>query len=176
MSRRVSMLLRHRPEQAGLVLDGNGWTPVAALLAALGIDRAELDAVVAGNDKQRFAIETGPDGVERIRARQGHSRRVPVDLDLPPVAPPATLFHGTPATNLASIRRAGLRPGSRHHVHLSADVPTAVAVGRRRAAEVAVLRVAAADMAAAGYVFHRTDNGVWLTAAVPPGYLAEDHP
>ncbi|GAB1688219.1 RNA 2'-phosphotransferase [Krasilnikovia sp. M28-CT-15] len=176
VSRRISMLLRHRPERAGLTLDCNGWTPVAALLAALGIDRADLDAVVAGNDKQRFAIETGPDGVDRIRARQGHSRRVPVDLDLPPVQPPNTLFHGTPAANLASIRRDGLRPGSRHHVHLSVDVPTAVVVGRRRSADVAVLRVAAAEMAAAGHLFHRTDNGVWLTAAVPPGYLAADLP
>ncbi|GAB1643712.1 RNA 2'-phosphotransferase [Krasilnikovia sp. MM14-A1259] len=174
VSRRISMLLRHRPEQAGLTLDHNGWTPVAPLLVALGIDRAVLDVVVSGNDKQRFVIEKGPDGVDRIRARQGHSRRVAVDLDLPPAEPPVTLYHGTPATNLPSIRRDGLRAGSRHHVHLSPDVPTAVAVGRRRAADVAVLRVAAAEMAAAGHVFHRTDNGVWLTAVVPSGYLAGD--
>jgi putative RNA 2'-phosphotransferase len=59
----------------------------------------------------------------------------------------------------------------RHHVHLSKDVPTALVVGRRRSADVLVLRVAAAEMAAAGHVFHRSDNGVWLTAAVPPHFL-----
>jgi putative RNA 2'-phosphotransferase len=166
LSKRLSLVLRHRPEAAGLTLDPNGWVAVPALLTALGITRAELDAVVAGNDKQRFAIEG-----DRIRASQGHSRRVTVDLDLPPAEPPGTLYHGTSATNLPSILRDGLRPGSRHHVHLSPDTATALIVGRRRSADVVVLRVAAAEMAAAGHVFHRSANGVWLTATVPPSHL-----
>ena len=82
------------------------------------------------------------------------------------------LFHGTPRANLESILRDGLRPRSRHHVHLSADVPTALVrrpapLGRRRGAS----RSAAGAMAADGHVFHRSDNGVWLTAEVPAGYL-----
>jgi putative RNA 2'-phosphotransferase len=68
--------------------------------------------------------------------------------------------------------RDGLRSQSRHHVHLSLDVLTAIRVGQRRSANVVVLRVAAAEMQAAGHVFHRSDNGVWLTAVVPPNYLA----
>ncbi len=166
LSRRIAMILRHRPESAGITLDAHGWVPVPTLLAALGITRAELDAVVGGNDKARFAIED-----DRIRASQGHSRRVAVDLGLEPADPPAELFHGTPAGNLPSILRDGLRPRSRHHVHLSPDTATAVKVGRRRSAEVVVLRVAAAEMAAAGHVFHRSANGVWLTTAVPPSHL-----
>jgi putative RNA 2'-phosphotransferase len=172
VSRRISMVLRHRPESAGLTLDANGWVPVADLLAALHVGRDELDAIVADNDKQRFAISTGPDGIERIRASQGHSSRVEIDLDLPAATPPPVLFHGTPARNLESIMRDGLRSQSRHHVHLSLDVLTAIRVGQRRSANVVVLRVAAAEMQAAGHVFHRSDNGVWLTAVVPPNYLA----
>jgi putative RNA 2'-phosphotransferase len=173
-SRRISMVLRHRPETAGLTLDGNGWVPVADLLAALRISRAELDVIVTENDKQRFALTTRADGTELIRANQGHSRRVAVDLDLPPATPPAVLFHGTPAGNLPSIIKSGLRSQSRHHVHLSPDVPTALRVGRRRSTDVVVLRVAAAEMAAAGHVFHHSDNGVWLTTVVPWAYLTPD--
>ncbi|AGL13658.1 RNA 2'-phosphotransferase [Actinoplanes sp. N902-109] len=173
ISRRMSMVLRHRPEAAGLTLDANGWVPVADLLAALGIGRDILDAVVSGNDKSRFAVATGADGVERIRASQGHSRRVAVDLGLTPAQPPAVLFHGTPRQNVPSIMRDGLRPGSRHHVHLSPDVATATRVGRRRSGDIVVLAVQAAAMAAAGHVFHRSDNGVWLTEAVPPHHLGE---
>lgn len=173
LSKRLSLVLRHRPETAGLTLDANGWVPVTELLAALHLTRDALDAVVAGNDKSRFAIEPGPDGVERIRASQGHSRRVHVDLDLPAVAPPAALFHGTPRTNLASIMKDGLRPGGRNHVHLSPDVATAQAVGRRRSPEVVILEVDAGAMAEAGHVFHRSANGVWLTAAVAPSFLRE---
>ncbi|UQU64825.1 RNA 2'-phosphotransferase [Couchioplanes caeruleus] len=173
ISRRMSLVLRHRPEVAGLTLDANGWVPVADLLTGLGLARADLDVVVAGNDKSRFAIATGADGVERIRASQGHSRRVDVDLGLPPAAPPAVLYHGTPRANVAPILREGLRPRSRHHVHLSPDVPTALVVGRRRSSDVAVLEVDAAAMARAGHVFHRSANGVWLTAAVPAAHLRE---
>lgn len=172
ISRRVSMVLRHRPQAAGLTLDANGWVSIADLLAALDLSRAELDVIVENNDKSRFAVVRRPDGTEWIRASQGHSRRVAVDLDLPPADPPAVLYHGTPAANVASIMKDGLRPGSRHHVHLSTDVPTARTVGRRRSADVAVFEVAAAEMVTAGHVFHRSDNGVWLTAAVPSGYLS----
>ncbi|GAA0473870.1 putative RNA 2'-phosphotransferase [Paractinoplanes deccanensis] len=171
ISRRIAFLLRHRPESAGLILDANGWVPVGDLLAVLPIGRAELDEIVARDEKSRYAVERRADGTEWIRANQGHSRRVAVDLGLAPAAPPEVLFHGTPSRNRASILRDGLLPGSRHHVHLSPDVPTALVVGRRRARDVLVLRVAAAVMAAEGHVFHRSENGVWLTAAVPPRYL-----
>lgn len=172
LSRRISMVLRHRPESAGLTLDANGWAPVVDLIGALGITRAELDVIVENNDKSRFAIARRDNGVDWIRASQGHSRRVEVDLGLPPAEPPAVLFHGTPRDNLEAIRRDGLRPRSRHHVHLSKDVPTALAVGRRRSADVVVFEVDAAAMAAGGHVFHRSENGVWLTLAVPPAYLS----
>ena len=172
ISRRISLVLRHRPESAGLTLDANGWVPVADLLAALRLSRAELDHIVANNDKSRFAVARRTDGSEWIRASQGHSRRVAVDLDLPTAEPPAVLFHGTPRENVSSIERDGLRPGSRHHVHLAVDVPTALAVGRRRTADVAVFRVDATAMAADGHVFQRSANGVWLTRGVPPQYLS----
>ncbi|MDI6102836.1 RNA 2'-phosphotransferase [Actinoplanes sp. NEAU-A12] len=173
LSKRLSLVLRHRPEVAGLTLDANGWVPVAELLAALDVTRAEFDLVVERNDKSRFAVRTGPDGVDRVRAGHGHSRRVAVDLDLPPAVPPAELFHGTPRANLEAILREGLRPRSRRHVHLSVDLPTAVAVGRRRSPDVVVFSVAAGLMAGEGHVFHRSDNGVWLTAVVPSQHLSE---
>jgi putative RNA 2'-phosphotransferase len=170
-SRRISMVLRHRPESAGLTLDANGWVPVADLLAALGLTRAQLDVIVENNDKSRFAITRRDDGTDWIRASQGHSRRVEVDLDLPPADPPGVLYHGTPATNADSILRDGLRSKSRHHVHLSKDIPTALVVGRRRSADVAVFEVDTAAMVTAGHVFHVSDNGVWLTSVVPAAYL-----
>ncbi|MFI7211234.1 RNA 2'-phosphotransferase [Micromonospora maritima] len=174
VSKRMSLALRHRPDRFQLTLDRAGWTPVADLLTALRISRADLDAVVAGNDKQRFAVEAGPDGVDRIRANQGHS--VPVDLGLTPATPPDRLFHGTAEDVLPAIRAEGLRRGRRHHVHLSPDVATARRVGARRGGAVAVLAVDAAAMAAQGYLFYRSANGVWLTDTVPPGYLTVNRP
>lgn len=169
LSKRMSRALRHAPDQFGLELDQAGWVPVDDLLAALRVTRLDLDVVVAGNDKQRFAIQCGADGTEVIRANQGHS--IPVDLGLPPQRPPPTLYHGTTASALGSIRASGLHRGRRHHVHLSADVDTARRVGGRRRGTVVVLTVGAGAMARDGYLFYRSANGVWLTDAVPPCYL-----
>lgn len=170
VSRFVSKVLRHAPESVGLRLDEAGWVEVEDLLAAaaragVALDRPTLERVVGENDKQRFALS--PDG-RRIRASQGHS--VAVDLGLQPQAPPEVLFHGTADRHLDSIRRGGLVPGRRTHVHLSPDEATAVAVGRRHGRPV-VLRVPAGRMHAAGHPFYRSDNGVWLTPAVPPEHI-----
>jgi putative RNA 2'-phosphotransferase len=169
LSKRMSKALRHDPARAGIVLDRAGWVPVEQFLAALHIGRAELDLVVAGNDKHRFTIESGPDGVERIRANQGHS--VPVELGLDEASPPGVLFHGTSATAAESIRATGINRGGRHHVHLSADEETARRVGSRRSGPVVILTVDAAAMAAAGHLFYRSANGVWLTDEVPATYV-----
>ncbi|MEH1101596.1 RNA 2'-phosphotransferase [Micromonospora sp. CPCC 205561] len=169
LSKRMSLALRHQPAQFGLAPDRAGWVPVEELLAALRIDRADLDAVVAGNDKQRFAVRRGGDGDERIRANQGHS--IPVDLELTPCPPPARLYHGTSSAALDSIRASGLHRGGRHHVHLSPDEATARRVGARRAGEPVILTVDAAAMARDGHAFYRSENGVWLTDAVPARYL-----
>lgn len=166
-SKRLSSVLRHAPGSVGLTLDAAGWADVEALLAALGWTRAELEHVVATNDKRRFALDGSG---TRIRASQGHS--VPVDLGYAARTPPAVLFHGTAERNLPRIEAEGLRPGRRHAVHLSPDEVTARAVGARHGRAV-VLRVDAAGMTAAGAVFTRSANGVWLVDAVPPQYLRE---
>ena len=164
-SKRLSKALRHDPAGAGLTLDEAGWVPVAHVLRAMRMDRATLDEVVAKNNKKRY--EYSEDGL-RIRATQGHS--VPVDLGLAPTTPPAVLYHGTVAAALDPIGTEGLRPMSRHHVHLSPTEETARAVGARRGRPV-VLVVQAARMVEDGFDFFVTSNGVWLTSRVPPRYL-----
>jgi putative RNA 2'-phosphotransferase len=169
ISKRMSKALRHDPARVGITLDAAGWVPVAELLAALRIDRPALDEVVAGNDKQRFAVAVGDDGVERIRANQGHS--LPVELGLAPADPPELLFHGTSANVLGSIQATGLHRGGRHHVHLSPDTATARRVGARRGGAIVILTVLAGEMARAGHAFYRSDNGVWLADEVPPEFI-----
>ncbi len=169
-SKFISLVLRHRPELIGLEMDEAGWVSVDALLAGMNarglpVDRPLLERIVAENDKQRFAFS--PDRA-KIRAAQGHT--VKVELGLPPRTPPALLYHGTARKNLASIRAQGLKKGKRHAVHLSPDAETAVKVGRRHG-EPVVLVVEAGRMAADGFPFTRSDNGVWLVERVPPEYI-----
>lgn len=169
ISKRLSLYLRHAPEKIGLELDEAGWADVDDILAALHVTREQLVEVVATNDKQRFAFSANG---RRIRASQGHS--VPVEVDLPRRTPPAVLYHGTVAKFLDEIMRDGLRPMNRHHVHLSATIDTAERVGARRGRPV-ILVVDAASMDAEGTSFWLSANGVWLTDHVPPRHLTR-HP
>lgn len=170
-SKYLSKHLRHQPERLGLTLGPGGWVDVEELLVAcranaFPLTRDELLEIVERNDKRRFVLDsTGT----RIRAAQGHS--VAVDLQLAPVDPPPVLFHGTNERAVASIRREGLLPQGRHHVHLSPDRETATRVGARRGRPV-VLEIDASAMAAAGHRFYVSDNGVWLTDAVPPRFVS----
>lgn len=169
-SKLLSLVLRHSPQTIGLQLDSAGWAHTDELLACLAcsgkpMSLAQLQAVVADSDKQRFAFSE--DG-RHIRANQGHS--VAVELQLAPSAPPDTLFHGTATRFLDAILAQGLTRQQRHHVHLSVSIETAGAVGRRHG-KLALLQVDAARMVADGHVFYCSDNGVWLTDAVPVAYL-----
>jgi putative RNA 2'-phosphotransferase len=162
---------RHQPELIGLQLDAEGWALVAELVArstAAGHALTERDVVAAvgGGAKRRY--ELSGDG-QSVRAIQGHSTNQ-VQRKLEIVRPPPLLFHGTATRFLPSIRADGLMPGGRHHVHLSLERAAALEVGKRHGRPV-VLAVNAHEMQAAGYAFHRVENGVWLTTKVPVEFL-----
>ncbi len=168
-SRFIALVLRHKPEAAGIALDEHGWARVDELSAGVSrtrpMDRETLERIVAEDEKQRYAFN---EDHSLIRASQGHSVRV--DVEPEETAPPAVLYHGTGERSVPAILREGLRPMGRLHVHLSPDVPTALKVGRRHGTP-ALFRVDTGLMAEHGFPFWRSANGVWLTRFVPPVYL-----
>lgn len=169
-SRFLSYVLRHRPDAAGVALDAQGWVAIEDLLigcnsSGKSLTRADLSRIVETSPKRRFAVSA--DG-SRIRASQGHS--IPVDLGLTPDNPPDVLYHGTATRFLSSILASGLQPRERTKVHLSLDRASAIEVGRRHGCP-ALLIVDAHGMAAAGHVFLRAENGIWLTDHVPSAFL-----
>jgi len=171
LSKYLSGALRHFPDDAGIELDDRGWTPydelVDAAIEKYDWARSEhVAAVIATDPKGRFER----DG-ERVRAAYGHSVDVDPDADATPV--PSELYHGTAPDNLASIREEGLRPMSRQKVHLSESTEEAREVGRRHAADPAVLVIDAAAMRADGQRVVKRGRATYTTDRVPPEYLRE---
>lgn len=171
VSKFLSLVLRHKPEEIGLTLDENGWADVEELIRLINqagsrLTRPLLERVVAENDKKRFAFSD--DGL-RIRASQGHS--IEVDLALVPQVPPELLYHGTATRFLDSIRETGLVAGKRQHVHLSLDLETASKVGKRHG-RLHLLTIRAGEMHRDGRLFYCSANGVWLTELVPLEYIS----
>lgn len=173
MSKLLSYILRHKPEEYDLTLDKQGWVNIHDLLENLvkhqqPITRQQLDYVVENNDKKRFTISD--DGL-KIRAAQGHSTKK-ITVEYTPQQPPSILFHGTATRFLDTIKQQGLMAGSRQYVHLSTDTETAHSVAIRHGQPV-ILKINSAEMYQQGYHFYLADNGVWLTEHVPITYINE---
>lgn len=162
----LAFLLRHDKEafEKGLI-DMKGWRNASELVKEHGYTRKMLDDIVDTNDKKRYEFSLDKD---KIRARQGHS--IPVDVELKEMMPPDVLYHGTATRFLDSIYNKGIVSGSRLYVHLSCDRETAVKVGKRHG-EPIVLEIDAKKMSEDGHKFYISNNGVWLTENVPTKYI-----
>ncbi len=165
----LALVLRHKPQELGLTVDVHGWAQVEALVQAFSkigtFDKKLLEQIVREDNKGRYSFN---EDKTRIRANQGHS--LPVDVELALAQPPEVLYHGTGEKYVQLINAQGLLPQSRLYVHLSQDKDTAVKVGKRHGRPV-VYQVAAGAMARAGCKFYLSVNGVWLTKRVPAEYL-----
>lgn len=172
LSRFLSLILRHKPEEIGLTLDNQGYLSVDELIEGINntgrvIDKRILDEILSSDNKQRYSYDsTGT----KIRANQGHS--IEVDVGLLEKTPPATLYHGTSGKHIDDIMKHGLNKMTRTYVHLSEDYDTAVNVGSRRGAPV-ILKIDTAKMNEAGHEFYLSKNGVWLTDDVPAKFISK---
>ncbi|MCR4595077.1 MAG: RNA 2'-phosphotransferase [Clostridiales bacterium] len=170
-SKFLALILRHKPESAGISLDEHGWANVKELIKGISetnnqpFTMADLEEIVATDNKQRYSFN---EDKTLIRANQGHS--IPVDVELSETEPPEHLWHGTGEKYTESIDKSGLIPKSRLYVHLSGDSETAKNVGMRHGRPV-IYKVKSGQMYRDGYVFYLSVNNVWLTKEVPVLYL-----
>lgn len=170
ISRFLSLVLRHHPEIIDLHIDSHGWAEVEELLLKMKkkypISREILEEIVRTDNKNRYSFD---EERRRIRANQGHS--ISVDVELEEREPPKFLYHGTGAKYVTSISQQGLLPMSRLFVHLSEEKKTAREVGKRHGNPV-IYRVRSGDMGKKGYRFYLSVNHVWLTKEVPADFLS----
>lgn len=170
ISKFMSLILRHRPEVIGLKLDEYGYIDVTALIKGLNkkgfnIDIADIERIVGQDEKGRYSFN---DNKTKIRANQGHS--IKVNLGLKAVEPPNQLFHGTALRFSNSICSTGIKKQSRQYVQLSADIDTALKVGKRHG-EPVVFIIDSKKMYQDGFQFYLSENKVWLTDYIPAKYI-----
>jgi putative RNA 2'-phosphotransferase len=111
LSKFLSLILRHRPEQVGLTLDPQGRVAVEDLVGALKANgwedllASEIEEVVR-LDARRFALQDG-----MIRARYGHS--ITLQQPGPMARPPEWLYNAVADEEAGAVSERGLRPGQR---------------------------------------------------------------
>lgn len=173
LSKFISLILRHKPEEIGIELDGYGWAVVEELISGINdsgrhIDMNILEDIVDADEKNRYSFNIDK---TLIRANQGHS--ISVDLQFKKVIPPQYLYHGTAVRFLNSIKKLGILPMSRLYVHLSNDCETAEKVGRRHGTPV-ILKIDTKSMHELGYEFYISENGVYLVDYIPWKFVKEE--
>lgn len=183
LSKLLSHALRHEPWLYELELDEEGWTPLAPVLAALHrefpqwphIDQSTLLEMIHKSDKKRHELQpASASAPARIRALYGHS--LPTHhIRKSPTTPPDFLFHGTAPETLPLILAEGLKPMSRHYVHLSIDTATALNVGIRKSKSPTLLTIHSAKAHAAGIPFYTGNDKVLLADHIPPQFITTSH-
>ncbi|WP_046226769.1 RNA 2'-phosphotransferase [Paenibacillus dauci] len=164
LSKWISLILRHSPEQYGIVLDEDAACPINELVQVICQERKwsfvtdeHIRYVVARSDKQRFEIMG-----DRIRARYGHSRPA---IHYEASVPPDVLYHGTSVQAWTIIEKEGLRPMGRRYVHLSEKTDFAELAGKRKG-KLVLLKINTA--AAVDHImFYNAGHGVWLCDHIP---------
>lgn len=160
----LAYLLRH---DKSYQFDEHGYRTVSDLIENHSYTMEEIEFIVENNNKKRFEFN---DDKTLIRARQGHS--VEVNVDLNECVPPDVLYHGTATRFIDDINKEGLKKQSRMHVHLSADEDTAIDVGKRHGKPI-IIKIDAKQMSNDGCKFYLSNNGVWLTEYVDTKYFID---
>ena len=168
LSKLLSLMLRHRPDEFGITLDAKGFGDLEEVLQALqnrdqGVGIEDIESVVYKSEKQRFEIAEG-----RIRARYGHS--IPIELDADPIEPPEYLYKGIDLEDVEQVLKEGLSPTDRRYVHLSFDSNIASRLGGNRSRPGAVVRVDALRAHQEGIPFYDCGPTI-LTPEVSPEFI-----
>lgn len=171
VSKFLSGLLRHFPEDYDIALNSRGWVPTGDLLDVCSekynwIDSEQVLGIVATDDKGRFEISG-----YSIRASYGHSVEN-VELEDKNTVVPEVLYHGTDEENIESIMSVGLKPMNRNMVHMTDDEDEALKVGRRHCDEPTLLSVDADYMMEDGRTIVKRGDAVYTSENVPPEYIS----
>lgn len=160
----LSYLLRHDKYYH---FDEHGYREVKDLIENYNYSQELLEAIVRTNDKQRYEFS---EDKTKIRARQGHS--IEVNVDLKEATPPDILYHGTAIRFIEDIENEGIKKMSRQYVHLTAHKGTAFETGKRHGRPCVII-IDAKQMYDDGIKFYLSNNNVWLTDYVDSKYIVE---
>ncbi len=174
LSKTMSYVLRHRPEEFNIKLDKKGFTDINLFIEGIKkhskkwseITFKDIEQIVKYDKKGRYEIKGN-----QIRALYGHS--VKDKIEKVPINPPRILYHGTTPQNSKSILENGLKAMTRQYVHLSKDLDTAIMVAKRRTKTPVILTVLSEKAYKEGHNFYYESNGIYLSDTIPAKYIVE---
>lgn len=173
ISKNLSRILRHQAAKMGFQIGSDGFIAIDELLRHRdfrGVTLEDIRSIVANCEKKRFEIQM-KDGVESIRAAQGHTMKSVNDEELlTRITDASTVpvcIHGTYDRFLGSIMETGLNRMQRNHIHFATGMPSdgEVISGMRKSCQVVIV-VNVEKAMRDGIVFYRSSNNVILSSGI----------
>jgi putative RNA 2'-phosphotransferase len=168
LSRFLTYILAHRPDEFGLVPDASGFIAIRDLLRAIHeetgwgyVREAHIREVLIGKDRALFVREE-----DRLRSLE---KRWHLDLQTPPENTPRTLFIAIRRKAHFHVMEKGLF--SDKPFVLSADRDMALRIGERRDQKPIMLEVLTEPAQQQGITFYPFGN-LYLSREIPPEFIS----
>lgn len=171
ISKLLSLILRHHPDEFGLNMDEYGYIPLDEVVEAVqqryaAVEEEDIRDLIETSRQRRFEIVD-----DRIRALYGHTFYV--EMDGEPMDPPETLYLCVSAGQARRMKEEGLRSEDRSYLHLS---PTREVAESRAGAvtDPCVVEVySEAAAAEAGVEFWERGEVVLTRQTIAPEFVGE---
>lgn len=171
LSRFMSYILRHHPDEFGLTMDEEGYVSFPDFLHSVArqrkwrfLTKEAVEQLVNGEEAERFEIQNN-----KIRCRYGHSMKTRIQY--PEIDPTGDFYFGTTRKTVSKILEEGLLPIGRQYVHLSNSVEEARAVGSRHEKDPVILVIRGTAAHEDGIRFYRATESITLANEIPPDFI-----
>ncbi len=170
ISRFISGLLRHFPDQYDIEIDQNGWCGLNEIAEVIddrynGVSQQRLIEIIEGDENDRYELSNG-----ELRAKYGHSIEIDIGEETNDEIP-SILYHGTNPDNIDSIQSKGILPMDRQKVHLSENREKARDVGKRHSGKPVILEINASLMQKEGWDLNKRGKYTYTVEKVEPKYI-----
>ena len=170
LTRFLIYVLGHRPDEFGLVPDGEGFVPYKELLQAIHeedgwryVRKSHIHEILMGVDREMFQEEN-----DRIRVLE---RRWEKEMGNREITPPGLLFVPVRKRAHAVVMEKGLKAPPSGFLVLSSDKEMVSRIGRRRDPHTVILEILAQEASRRGVVFHSFGD-LATTDHIPPEFIA----
>jgi len=174
LSRILIYILGHRPDEFGLVPDGDGFISYKDLLKAFHeeaewrfVRQSHINEVLLSEDRELFQTED-----KRVRVVQ---RVWEMDLNTPARSVPKILFTPIRQKAHAPVMENGLRSPPEGHVILTPEKEMALRMGHRRDPVPVLLEIRAQHAQAHGILFFPFGD-LFLSGDIPGEFIAGPQP
>jgi putative RNA 2'-phosphotransferase len=165
LSKILTYVLGHRPDEFGLVPDSDGFVKIKDLLKAVCEDKewknlriSQINEICLTTSDPPFEIVNST-----IRAKNRENLFVPKKAG----PPPKLLFTCIRQKAYAHVANKGLQPGVSNHVILSSSEEMATRIGRRSDQEPVLLKVLVKKSLDEGVIFYQAGELLFTAAYIP---------